>query len=147
MFFNWLVTAWHAIITRFDYDEDLQETLDNWAFLVFLIAYGLFLVVFVSLVLITVRILHTVNVVVKYVIYEVNIDVIRVINHLKNCLYILAMFIIFFQYVLRNNELQSKLKKYEVGNTQCNMNASLSSANCYFCTISCYVCRRRRRNY
>lgn len=92
MFFNWLVTAWHAIITRFDYDEDLQETLDNWAFLVFLIAYGLFLVVFVSLVLITVRILHTVNVVVIYVIYEVNIDVIRVINHLKNCLYILAMF-------------------------------------------------------
>lgn len=117
MFFNWLVTAWHAIITRFDYDEGLQETLDNWAFLVFLIAYGLFLVVFVSLVLITVRILHTVNVVVIYVIYEVNIDVIRVINHLKNCLYILAMFIIFFQYVLRNNELQSKLKIYEVGNT------------------------------
>lgn len=74
MFFNWLVTAWHAIITRFDYDEGLQETLDNWAFLVFLIAYGLFLVVFVSLVLITVRILHTVNVVVIYVIYEVNID-------------------------------------------------------------------------
>lgn len=69
MFFNWLVTAWHAVITRFDYNDDLQATMDNWAFLVFLIGYGLFLVVFVSLVLIT--------------------------------------------YVLRNNELQSKLKIYE----------------------------------
>ncbi|XP_078337351.1 cys-loop ligand-gated ion channel-like isoform X2 [Crassostrea virginica] len=67
MFFNWLVTAWHALITRFD--GDLQATMDNWAFLVFLISYGLFLVVFVSLVLIT--------------------------------------------YVTRNNELQSKLQKYE----------------------------------
>lgn len=67
MFFNWMVTAWHAVITRFDYDDDLQETLDNWAFLVFLVAYGLFLVVFVSLVLITVRILHTINLVVIHV--------------------------------------------------------------------------------
>lgn len=56
MFFNWLVTAWHALITRFD--GDLQETMDNWAFLVFLISYGLFLVVFVSLVLITVSNQH-----------------------------------------------------------------------------------------
>lgn len=76
MFFNWLVTAWHAVITRFD--DDLQATMDNWAFLVFLIAYGLFLVVFVSLVLITVRILHTVNLAVIHAIYGVNIEVIYV---------------------------------------------------------------------
>lgn len=76
MFFNWLVTAWHAVITRFD--DDLQATMDNWAFLVFLIAYGLFLVVFVSLVLITVRILHTVNLAVIHAIYGVYIEVIYV---------------------------------------------------------------------
>lgn len=74
MFFNWLVTAWHAVITRFD--DDLQATIDIWAFLVFLIGYGLFLVVFVSLVLITVRILHTVNLAVIQAIYGVNIEVI-----------------------------------------------------------------------
>lgn len=76
MFFNWLVTAWHAVITRFD--DDLQATIDIWAFLVFLIGYGLFLVVFVSLVLITVRILHTVNLAVIHAIYGVNIEVIYV---------------------------------------------------------------------
>lgn len=76
MFFNWLVTAWHAVITRFDYNDDLQATMDNWAFLVFLIGYGLFLVVFVSLVLITVRILHTVNLAVIQAIYGVNLRVI-----------------------------------------------------------------------
>lgn len=76
MFFNWLVTAWHAVITRFD--DDLQATIDIWAFLVFLIGYGLFLVVFVSLVLITVRILHTVNLAVIQAIYGVNIEVIYV---------------------------------------------------------------------
>lgn len=76
MFFNWLVTAWHAVITRFD--DDLQATMDNWAFLVFLIAYGLFLVVFVSLVRITVRILHTVNLAVIHAIYGFNIEVIYV---------------------------------------------------------------------
>lgn len=76
MFFNWLVTAWHAVITRFD--DDLQATMDNWAFFVFLIAYGLYLVVFVSLVLITVRILHTVNLAVIQAIYGVNIEVIYV---------------------------------------------------------------------
>lgn len=76
MFFNWLVTAWHAVITRFD--KVLQATMDIWAFLVFLIAYGLFLVVFVSLVLITVRILHTVNLAVIHAIYGVNIEVIYV---------------------------------------------------------------------
>lgn len=74
MFFNWLVTAWHAVITRFD--DDLQATIDIWAFLVFLIGYGLFLVVFVSLVLITVRILHTVNLAVIQAIYGVNLRVI-----------------------------------------------------------------------
>lgn len=76
MFFNWLVTAWHAVITRFD--DDLQATMDNWAFLVFLIAYGLYLVVFVSLVLITVRILNTVNLAVIHAIYGFNIEVIYV---------------------------------------------------------------------
>lgn len=76
MFFNWLVTAWHAVITRFD--KVLQATMDIWAFLVFLIGYGLFLVVFVSLVLITVRILHTVNLAVIHAIYGVNIEVIYV---------------------------------------------------------------------
>lgn len=76
MFFNWLVTAWHAVITRFD--DDLQATIDIWAFLVFLIGYGLFLVVFVSLVLITVRILHTVNLAVIHAIYGFNIEVIYV---------------------------------------------------------------------
>ncbi|XP_061196753.1 gamma-aminobutyric acid receptor subunit alpha-2-like [Saccostrea echinata] len=69
MFFNWLVTAWHALITRFEYDEVLQETMDNWAFVVFLISYGVFLLVFGILVLIT--------------------------------------------YVIRNNELETKLHKYE----------------------------------
>lgn len=54
MFFNWLVTAWHALITRFDYDEALQEMMDNWAFVVFLVSYGVFLVVFSIVVLITV---------------------------------------------------------------------------------------------
>lgn len=76
MFFNWLVTAWHAVITRFEYDVDLQATMENWAFFVFLIAYGLFLVVFVSLVLITVRMLHTVNLAVIHTINDVNLRVI-----------------------------------------------------------------------
>ncbi|KAK3083953.1 hypothetical protein FSP39_005950, partial [Pinctada imbricata] len=52
--FNFIVTVWHAFISRFGYDLDLQESMDNWAFLTLVLFYVLFLAIFSLIVTITV---------------------------------------------------------------------------------------------
>ncbi|KAJ8311110.1 hypothetical protein KUTeg_011338 [Tegillarca granosa] len=55
MIFNYLVSIWHAIITFFEYDLDLQRWLDFGAFIFFLTVYILFQIFFVLIVVTKVR--------------------------------------------------------------------------------------------
>ncbi|KAL3884622.1 hypothetical protein ACJMK2_024749 [Sinanodonta woodiana] len=52
MVFNWLVTIWHGVVTRFAYDKNLEILLDWWAFMGFVILYGAFQAYFYLMVLI-----------------------------------------------------------------------------------------------
>ncbi|KAK3590900.1 hypothetical protein CHS0354_020877 [Potamilus streckersoni] len=52
MIFNWLVTIWHGVVSRFAYSRNLETMLDWWAFMSFVILYGTLQAYFFLMVLI-----------------------------------------------------------------------------------------------
>ena len=49
MIFNFCISIWHAVITRFDGNSD-QDVMDKWAFFTFIIIYCVFQVTYFSIV-------------------------------------------------------------------------------------------------